>query len=272
MRKAAIQIIRVTALAYAGFMLVLASCQRGMIYHPTRRTEAEAVRRAAWEALEPWRGANGEIIGWRPVHAREEGDAMVLFHGNAGDAPARSYFAEGFAPWMAVHLFEYPGYGPRGGTPSEQAFAEAGEAAVRQLRRERAGRIFLGGESLGTGVACRLAGAHPELISGLFLSTPFTRMADVARSHHPLYPAGWLMRDRYDSALHLQGYAGPVAILLAGRDEVVPARLGRRLYDAYEGPKQIWIQPDRSHNTVDYAEDNAWWGEVAGFLQGNARP
>ena len=51
-----------------------------------------------------------------------------------------------------------------------------------------------------------------------------------------------LLRDRYDNRSALKNYRGPVAVLLAGRDEVIPARFGRELFDSYSGSKRLWIQ------------------------------
>ena len=250
----------------------MAGCQRHLIYLPTRMAATEAEALARQDGLVPWRDASGAIIGWRWEGAAPSGDAMLLFHGNAGFAAQRGYFAYGFAPHFATYLFEYPGYGARGGSPAEETIAKAAEAALAQLRQERPGaRLYLGGESLGTGVACRLAGDRPEWVSGVFLATPFTSLADVAKVHHPLLPTGLFLRDRYESALHLRSYGGPAAFLVAGRDEVVPARLGRALFDGYGGPKRIWMQEDRSHNTVDSAAGRAWWSEVADFLKSAAQ-
>jgi len=74
------------------------------------------------------------------------------------------------------------------------------------------------------------------------------------------------MLDRYESVKHLENYRGPVAVLIAGRDEVIPARHGHALYDAYAGPKRRWVQEDRSHNNVNFEPGAAWWGEVMDFL------
>lgn len=266
MREMVVKGLQMAVLVYGGLCLVLAGCQRDLMYLPERLTEAEALRRAAREGLEAWRNGAGEIIGWRPVREAEGGDVMLLFHGNAGNALHRGYFVQMFGSRMTVVLLEYPGYGSRKGRPSEADFVRAAGAALRQLRGERPGRIFLGGESLGTGVACRLAGEHPDEVAGVFLATPFSRLVDVARHHYPYLPVGWFLRDRYESRRHLQAYAGPVAFLLAGRDEVVPEALGRRLHDAYSGPKRLWVQPDRSHNTMDYAPESPWCREALDFL------
>lgn len=268
MKKAMLRLLRMAAMVGGGLILVMAGCQRNMMYYPTQCSEAEAVRQAAPDGLVPWRAAEGELIGWRRADAPEAGDALLVFHGNAGFAAHRGYFAHGFAPHMAVFLFEYPGYGSRPGRPSEARFAEAAAAALAQLRAERKGRIFVAGESIGTGVACGLAARHPEDIAGLFLVTPFTRLVEVGRTHYPLLPVGLFLRDRYENAAHLRGYRGPVAFLVAGRDEVIPARLGLALHEGYAGPKRLWVQPEQGHNTLDYSPRNAWWREVAEFMQG----
>lgn len=264
-------LLRMAALVYVGLLLVLVGCQRSMIYYPTQATESQAQELAATDGMKPWRNDEGEIIGWRPERELKGADVMLVFHGNAGYAAQRGYFNQGFSPNIAIYIMEYPGYGTREGRPSEKTFYAAGEEAMKQLGEERSGRLFLGGESLGTGVACYLASAHPERVSGLFLSTPFTTLVDVARSHYPIFPVGLLMRDRYESTEHLKTYDGPVAMLIAGRDEVVPARFGKQLYEEYHGPKQIWLQEERSHNTLNYSPASDWWSEVVTFLQSHAR-
>ena len=58
--------------------------------------------------------------------------------------------------------------------------------------------------------------------------------------------------------------AAPVAVLLAGLDVVVPNRFGRRLYEAYAGPKKLWEIPTASHN--DLCDRPAeWWKELFAF-------
>jgi uncharacterized protein len=83
-------------------------------------------------------------------------------------------------------------------------------------------------------------------------------------------PVNLLLRERFESARALQHYRGPLAILLAGKDEVVPARLGKALYESYQGPRNLWIQDNRTHNALDYAPWEPWWQEVKDFLLQNA--
>ena len=54
---------------------------------------------------------------------RDRGTAIV-FHGNAGHAGHRAYYARALTPLgLRVILAEYPGYGPRAGQPGEQALS-----------------------------------------------------------------------------------------------------------------------------------------------------
>ena len=270
---------RMLLLIYIGFGLLLAVRQRSFLYYPARANLQDLTLSAASHGLIPWKTVNGKYMGWQPAQSIPEGaDLMMVFHGNAGFALHRTYLVDGFQrpiddPAFYVFLFEYPGYGPRTGAPSEDAFNTAAEQALRELKATHPGsRIFLTGESLGTGVASWLAGEHPAYISGIFLMTAFNRLADVARHHYPVMPVNLLLRDRFESSLALERFHGPVAILLAGNDNVVPTRFGKKLYEAYQGPKQLWVQNNRNHNTLDYGLHEPWWQEVKDFLLQNAPP
>jgi hypothetical protein len=261
-----IVITRIIVLVYVGLVILLAGCQRQMIYYPSKAREADLLVEARLSGMEPWRNEQGELIGWRAASDNPDRDVMIVFHGNAGYALHRTYLVYGFDSSMDVYLFEYPGYGARDGKPSEKSIFKAAEEALLQARTERSGRIFLAGESLGSGVAAHLAGAHPELVAGALMITPFSSLVDVARSHYPYLPVRLLLRDKYENAKALKTYRGPIAVLLAGEDEVIPVRFGQKLYDGYEGPKQRWVQVGRRHNTLDYSPGSPWWKEVARFL------
>lgn len=270
--------LRIALLAYGGLVVLMALGQRQYIYFPVRASEADLFGLAGRMNLAPWRDPEGRVIGWRTRRALLEPPKyrVVIFHGNAGMALHRNYFVDGFGRvgeglrWEVI-LFEYPGYGARPGKPTESAIKEAAVAAVKALLAEDDRPLYLVGESLGGGVATHVARQFPDRISGLLLVTPFNRLADVAAHHYPYLPVRWLLRERYDLQEDLAEYRGPVAVLLAGRDEVVPTRLGQKVYDSYQGPKRLWVQEGVTHNMLDVDPQSAWWGEVAGFWLG-ARP
>jgi pimeloyl-ACP methyl ester carboxylesterase len=267
--------LRVLVVALAVLLLLavlLWVAQRRLLYFPERYGEAEAERRARSLGLEGW-SDRGKPIGWTARTPGARGRLVVL-HGNAGSALDRTYFADAFrraAPSfpLDVHLVEYPGYGARPGAPTEAAIVAATLDALRAARREGPGPVLLAGESLGSAAAAIAAGTEPALVDGLLLVTPLASVSAVARRHYPVVPA-FLHRDPFRADLALPRYPGPVAFVLAGRDEVVFTDLGRALFDAYPGPKRLWEEPGAGHNTLDWRPGLGRWGEIAGFLL--ARP
>ncbi len=222
--------------------------------------------------VEAWRDAEGQLIGWKtPAPPGPEPlRSAVVFHGNGGMAIHRSYYAEGLqlldGQRWAVYILEYPGYGSREGRPTEKAFYEAARETLTEISKVEGELLFLIGESLGSGVATQMAAEFSEQVDGILLVTPFTTLADVGARHFWGFPVRLLLRDRYNNVSALAEYSGPVAILLAEHDEIIPVDLGQELYETIDGPKRLWIQKGQTHNTLDLTPGLPWWEELTGFL------
>jgi hypothetical protein len=260
---------------YLGLVALFDYHQRELIYFPGRimGTEEKMARIAAPLGLEPWRDAQGHRIGWRQVlpAGGKAARRMIVFHGNAGTAFERTQYLMGFGrmdqgqTWQ-VFLFEYPGYDVRPGELGEAAFCAAGRDALAQLAAEDSRPIYLTGESLGSGLACALAGDRPQQVAGVFLMTPFASLSDVGAYHYPWLPVRLILRDRWDNVAALRKYHGPVAVMVAGQDEVVTSAQSYKLFDSYSGPKRQWVDKDATHNTVINTPTEPWWREVSQFL------
>ena len=81
-------------------------------------------------------------------------------------------------------------------------------------------------------------------------------MANVAQSHYPWLPVRWLLQDRYDEAAYLAKYNGPLLVVRAGRDDVVPPASTDRLLAALPKPPQVLDLPHADHSSV--ANDPAY--------------
>ena len=255
---------------------MLGGCQNMVVYFPARAPESQLESQAAELGLVAWSRPGEGRIGWRRSSPYESADRVVLFHGNAGHALHRAPFVRGFEglrdqAWD-VYLFEYPGFGSRPGRPGDGAFVESAIAAIDALVAEDPDRpVYLVGESIGTGVATQAAAARPDAVPGIMLITPFTSLIDAGRARFPGFLVEAILRDRYDNVRALEEYDGRVGVLIAGRDEVVPPELGRRLYEGYDGPKRLWVDDDAAHNTIDYSPASPWWDEIARFLRDHSR-
>lgn len=258
--------------AYVGLCLVAFLVQRRMMYFPDRGSESEARQRAESLGLLPWRDGSGRLLGWRRPATPGARARVLILHGNAGDALGRvDYLPVLEAAGLEGVLLEYPGYGSRPGAPTEAALVADARLALRRLREESAAPVILLGESLGSSVGIQVAAADPDWVAGLLLVVPIARMTDVAARHYPYLPMGLLMRDRWDSLSAIPRYAGPVAILVAGRDEVVGADQGRRLARACPGAVRLWEVPQAGHNAFPLVPGRPPWSEMLAFVRDSAR-
>ena len=245
-----------------GVLIMLTALQRHLIYFPSKGHTDELAGLASSLGLQAWYGENGVAIGWQSAAKRDADNRIIVFHGNAGYALDRHYFVAGLQSlennWD-VFLFEYPGYGARKGTMSEASFKAASTQALETLLGADSQPVFIVGESLGSGIASYLAASFPQQVAGLLLVTPFSSLPDVAAHHYPFLPVRTLMQERYDSMEALSQYHGPVAFLLAGRDEIVTTELGQQLYNSYAGPKWLQVVEHAGHNTLPYSPGEPWW-------------
>jgi len=249
---------------YAMFVLGVTVMQRKLLYFPTLLTPDAAGQMAVREGFLPWRNQAGQIIGWQLAAAGTPVGSVLILHGNAGCALDRDYLAQPIhaAAPVDVFILEYPGYGARDGSPTQQSLLEAADDAFASLTNPAP--IYLVSESIGTGIAAHLAGTHPGRVSGLALFAPYDDLAAVAQHKMPLLPARLVLKDRYQPARRLKDYHGPMAVVLAGADEVIPTKFGQRLYDGYAGPKTIQVIAGAHHN--DIAEQSPeWWKRVFAF-------
>lgn len=191
---------------------------------------------------------------------------VVVFHGNGGTALDRTYFVDALgARAIRVVLAEYPGYGGRPETPSEAVLAADAAGTLRAVRERFGGPVVVWGESLGAGVAAAAVAKAPGAVDGVVLLTPWDSLVETARMSFGWLPVGLLLRDHYDSVANLAAFDGPVAVVVAERDEVIPAARGLALFEALDGRKRLWTFPDAGHNSWPVAPGAAWWDEVLAF-------
>ena len=267
--------LKVLAVAYVVVLALLLWNKTALLYHPTLASLKELQAAADQAGMKPWKNNAGEVIGW--VSTPDLGVAAqkcLIFHGNGGMALDRSDFAkalQSLSPRGAweIYILEYPGYGARPGPMNEESLVNAGLEAVDLLRQEDHRPVFILGESLGAGVAAQVAGRRPQQVAGVLLLTPFYNLMTVAQYHYPIFPLQLILRGNYRSDIALQNYSGPVAVVLAEQDEVIPPLFGEKLYEEYKGPKKLWKLPG-GHNTIDTDPTASWWQDVFDFLTSHA--
>ncbi|WP_431823276.1 alpha/beta hydrolase [Burkholderia sp. F1] len=248
----------VCLIVFAGVVLM----QDRLIYFPEKAAIDDVVSDGlrAWPSAEAFRGLVAE-----PAAAVR--GTVVVFHGNAGHAGHRSYYAAALTRmgWRVI-LAEYPGYGPRDGTPREETLVADARQTIVLAHRRYGSPLLVVGESLGAGVVASAGARERDCIAGLMLITPWDTLEHVAAHHYPWVPVKWLLHDRYDSVAHLASFGRPVVVVVAERDSIVPARFGEALYDALADPKQLIVVKSAEHNDWIGLVDDTWWRDAMGLL------
>jgi uncharacterized protein len=265
MRRPILNILaHVVVAIYMGLCVMVVALQRRFVYFPVRWAKPD-LDMAEKLGLMPYCREDGEVIAWQTWEGDPE-RTVIIFHGNGGNALLRERLVgavrnAALDPAPRILILEYPGYGARKGSPSERSLTEA----ALDLLDRTPGKVVLLGESLGTGIACKLAGMRPGKVRGVALVTPFNRLTSVARFHYPMFPFRLLFQQQYNSEKNLLPFPGPVSFLLAENDTVVPVKLGRRLYNAYRGKKHAWLIPGATHSDISERISPETWRNILEF-------
>lgn len=261
-------VLKIFLFVVAGYLALVSLAfffQRKMLYLPDGNSLSPD--RARTEGLLHWPSPDdhrGFVCAKEPVVAK---GTIIVFHGNAGAAHDRSFYAEAFSRHdYRVVLAEYPGYGGRTGSPSEEVLVGDALETIRLAHQEYGDPLFLWGESLGCGVVSRAVALSDIPIKGVVLFLPWDTLPDLAQAHYRFLPARWLILDKFDNIENLRGYAGNIAVVLAGLDEVVPVKHGNRLFESISARKKRWLFEGARHNEMPVDPELPWWGEVLAFV------
>ncbi|MFC2164182.1 alpha/beta hydrolase [Acidobacteriota bacterium] len=263
-----LRIILVALAAYVALVVIAYFAQKKMLYFPDRPSFQILISSASHFGLEPWPAQDANYRGLikKISHTDYEG-TVIVFHGNAGSARDRLYYIEPLERLgYRVILAEYPGYGARSGSHGERPFRADALETVKIAQQKFPGPIILWGESLGCGVVANIVKHTESDIHGVVLLTPWDSLPNLAQKLYKFLPVRLLIRDKYDNLGNIHDYEGPVAILMADQDEIIPASLTKHLYESLTGTKKLWVFPNAGHNSWPTDPDESWWAEVMDFL------
>jgi fermentation-respiration switch protein FrsA (DUF1100 family) len=255
--------------AYAAILLAAYLGQRRLMYFPDRthtRPAEAGLADVEERVLKTPDGAR--VITWYGK-AQPGKPTLLYFHGNAGSLAARAerirrFMNEGWG----VCMMSYRGYSGSKGSPSETANVADARLAYGALVQEGIdpASIILYGESLGSGVAVRLATERPA--GGLILDAPYTSILEIAAQAYPFLPVSTFLKDRYESRIYIGQVRMPLLILHGERDPVIPVAMGRELLRLANEPKKLVTFPLAGHSNI-YIDGNpaldavrAWIGEL----------
>ena len=209
---------------------------------------------------------NLRLNGWFiPAEAPR---ATILFsHGNAGNMSHRLQIIEIFHRLnLNVFIYDYRGYGKSQGVPSEQGLYRDVQAAYRYLTEQRkldAASLVIFGKSIGANVAIDLAS---RVEAGLFISdSGFTSAYEMGRRLFPYLPVKFLISIKYDALSKIKDITIPKLIIHSQEDEIVPFRMGQRLFEAAAEPKEFYPMKG-THNEAIIEFEKEYYSKLDNFL------
>lgn len=208
------------------------------VWHTLPSSQWDAARGST--SPEWFRGALGD---GRPV--------IIFLHGNGGTRAAehrvglvKKLSAAGF------HVFslDYRGFADSSGDPTEDGVTKDALYLYEWVKQHsRGSRVYLWGQSLGTGVATNAAvrlQKQGSAVDAVILQAPYTRIGEIVAMHPLTKPyiflpgfksLIWTLMEKIDIEFandkNLQTLTSPVLILHAEDDTIVPYYMGKELYE-----------------------------------------
>lgn len=255
--------------------VVLAGCvpvsvPENAFFYPEARLRAENI---VLPDSQPWPGAEtlaipypGGAVAATRIRTGEARTPLILFCGGNMFRRRVNTFsaARKLTPFGDVLMFDYPGYGDTPGQADVAGFRAAGEAvaATARAQADAEGRPLIAwGHSLGGPICAGIAQETRADALVLEATTPSARAA--------VNQQAGMMRPflRFDIApglaainipASLEGYAGRVVVLEAGKDTTLPPALSRALardLTAQGVEVQRLVFPAAGHNDIGRQPD-----------------
>jgi dipeptidyl aminopeptidase/acylaminoacyl peptidase len=280
------------AAALCGLYLIACLYLYRRLFVPDRPTFMDDFNFLPWEFQAEYEDVDlqtADGVSFGAWFLAQPGSAQVIIVSPGHKGRRQSVLGISIALWRKG--FNVIAYSYRGMPGSDRATITMGlretlelQAAIAFARRRVQGaRIGLLGYSMGAVVSLLGAAGEPS-IEALVLDSPYSDLTRLLRDYVrqvtilPGAPfvalvavmlrlrTGARMADCRPLAVLSALEPRPLFFIHGGADRVTPVLHSRMLYDAYRGPREIWIDPGAAHGAVYFADRALYVERVAGFF------
>ena len=195
----------------------------------------------------------------------DEPKGVVLYHhGNAGNLQSWGNYAGNFMRCgYDVLFYDYRGYGKSTGRVKRQhQLHDDAEILLNHLKKRGEYRkIIYYGNSLGTGVAAKLAMDYPP--DGLILESPYFNFCDLIHYHYPYLPSKIMSKYKLRTDKFIASVDCPILIFHGQDDEIVPHSSSERLSALNQKIKFVSIKNGVHNNLPEF---KIYQNELGDFL------
>jgi fermentation-respiration switch protein FrsA (DUF1100 family) len=219
--------------------------QRHIIYHPQKGMgKPESYGFIAAKQVEILTKDGERLIGWYAAPTTKS-ETIVYFHGNAGNLGDRAYKLNAFSEaGYGVFSVSWRGYGNSTGSPTEAGLMEDARAAITWLKLPPE-NLILYGESLGSGVALRMATEFDARL--VMLEAAYISVQKRGQELYPWLPVKYLLRDNFDSLHFIDKIHAPLVMIHGDKDAIIPVAHGKTLFQKAVQSKKIYIYDGVGH-------------------------
>jgi len=242
-------------LIYFVILFFLFFYQRNLLYHPNENNYSGDQLTVDIKEVKITTQDNIELLAWYHEKNLKDYKTILYFHGNAGSLENRIHKLNHFKNLdINFLIIAWRGFSGNEGKPSEKGLYEDGESAVKWLLNKgiEEKNIILYGESLGTGIATHIS--QNKNFAGVILETPFTSMADVAKTFYPYIPVSLVLKDKFENKKKMKNISSPILVMHGELDQIVPFRMGEKIYKIANTPKYSYFTKYDNH-MMEYDEN-----------------
>jgi len=168
---------------------------------------------------------------------------LLHFHGNAGFllsqyqaiTPLLKYGFQAF-------VFDYSGFGFSEGKATRDNVLLDGNSALTYIKsREdvKSTKLVIYGQSLGGNLSAVVAQQRETDIDGLVIEGAFSSHKDIAAKTAGVF-GRLLVSEKYSAYKSIRTFKKPVLIIHSTEDEVIPFKMGQKIFDNTIAPKEFY--------------------------------
>ncbi len=202
--------------------------------------------------------ADGMIIGGRFYEAGAASPTMLFFHGNGEIVADYEDLAPFFLKLGANFLpVDYRGYGKSTGSPTVTGMMRDCHFIfdfVKNYLKEKGfgGPVVVMGRSLGSASALELASSYPSEVAGLIIESGFAFIVPLMKLLG-IRPSmiGVTDESAFAHTAKIAAYAGPLLVIHAENDHIIPFSDGRALFEASASREKRFLEIlHANHNNI----------------------
>jgi len=208
---------------------------------------------------------NKDSIKLNAVYMEPKGEikgSVLLIHGNGGNVSGWIYSIKPLveAGYRAI-VFDYQGYGKSEGKPNHKNVVTDAELFLNYLikRANKGEKIVIWGCSLGGNLSVNIANRNQDKIYALIDEAGFSSHSDIATAMMPWFVkpfARLSVASPYSSKRIIKKVKIPVLIIHSTEDETVPFRMGEKVFNNANQPKEFWeIKGKHCYAITDYKKE-----------------